>query len=327
MAMKTDYFFSRILSSLLALAAGITCSFCLMHAMPGNYVDYLLNLTPGGPFMPVESDMFRQQFGLDRPLVVRYVRYVADIFRGDWGISFAYARPVGALIVEKLGWSLALLFPAKVLSLILGVLIGAYSGWHSERKRDFFLLGSALFINAVPSYIWAILAIITFGYGLGLFPMAGFADIRCLEHGVQMADVAYHAVLPMLTLTLCAVPNTYYLVRNTLSLGVREDYIIRARAAGIGEKRLLFRHCLPNALLPVVTIIPVQIAHLMMGSVFIESVFTWPGIGLLTFEAIRARDLPILQGVFLIFTALVVLGNLLADLSYGHIDPRVQKGV
>jgi peptide/nickel transport system permease protein len=325
--MQNDYLLSRGISSLLALAAGITCSFCLLHAMPGTYVDYLLDMAPGGRFLAVDADMLGRQFDLDRSMIVRYIDYVADIFRGDWGVSFAYARPVGQLIAEKLLWSLALLLPAKALSLVLGVLIGSYSGWHTQKKRDFFLLFGALFVNAVPAYIWAILAIFVFGFGLNIFPLGGFVGIGALKGGLGMMDLAHHAVLPLLTLSLCSAPNTYYLVRNTLALAAGEDYIVTARAAGIGEMRLLFRHCLPNALLPVATLIPLQIAHLMTGSVFIESVFSWPGIGLLTYEAIRARDLPILQGVFLLFTAAVVVGNLLADLSYGRIDPRVQKGV
>jgi peptide/nickel transport system permease protein len=325
--MEKDYLLSRGISSLLALVTGITCSFCLLHAMPGTYVDYLLDMAPGGRFMVVEPGMFARQFDLDRALIVRYFDYVIDIFRGNWGMSFAYARPVGQLIAEKLVWSLVLLFPAKVLSLIIGVVVGSYSGWHTERKRDFCLLFGALFVNAVPAYIWAILAILVFGFGLNLFPLGGFAGIGALEGGLGMMDLAHHAILPLLTLSLCAAPNTYYLVRNTVALTVDEDYIVTARAAGIGEMRLLFRHCLPNALLPVATLIPLQIAHLITGSVFIESVFSWPGVGLLTYEAIRARDLPILQGVFLLFTAAVVVGNLLADFSYGRIDPRVQKGV
>ena len=325
--MKIDYLLSRVSSSLLALLLGITCSFCLIHLMPGNYVDYLLNLTPGGLSLPVESEMFKRQFGLDKPLLVRYAYYIMDIFRGEWGISFAHARPVVALMAEKLVWSLVLLLPAKLLSLVLGVIIGAYSGWHSDRKRDFFFLGGMVFVNAVPSYIWAILFILTFSYYLNFFPLGGFVGTGALEHGIRMWDVVYHALLPLITLTLCGIPNNYYLVRNTISLSVREDYIITARAAGIGDKRLLFRHCLPNALLPVVTLAPIQVAHLMMGSVFIESVFSWPGIGLLTFEAISARDLPILQGVFLVFTGMVIIGNLLADLSYTLIDPRVEKSV
>ncbi len=310
----------------MALAVGITLSFCLLHAMPGTYVDYLLDSAPGGRFLAVDSQMLGRQFDLDRSVIVRYMDYVVDIFRGDWGVSFTYARPVGGLILDKLLWSLALLFPAKALSLVLGVLIGSYSGWYTEKKRDFFLLFGALFINAVPSYIWAILAILIFGYGLNIFPLGGFAGMGALEGGIGVLDLAHHAVLPLLVLSLCSAPNTYYLVRNTLAMTVREDYVITARAAGIGDMRLMFRHCLPNALLPVATLIPLQIAHLMTGSVFIESVFSWPGIGLLTYEAIRARDLPVLQGVFLLFTIMVVAGNLLADLSYGRIDPRVQTG-
>jgi peptide/nickel transport system permease protein len=325
--MQYDYLLSRGMSSLLAIAVGVTGSFCLLHAMPGTYVDHLLDMAPGGPFMAVDPGLIGRQFDLDRSLFIRYIDYVADVFRGEWGVSFAYARPVGGLIAEKLLWSMALLLPAKALSLVIGILIGAYSGWHTGKRRDLFLLFSALLVNAVPSYIWAILAIFVFAFGLHLFPLGGFAGIGALADGPGMTDLIHHAILPFATLTLCALPNTYYLVRNSLSLAVDADYIVTARAAGIGEMRLLFRHCLPNALLPVATLVPLQIAHLMTGSVFVEAVFSWPGIGLLTFEAIQARDLPILQGVFLLFTAAVVTGNLLADLSYGHIDPRVQKGV
>jgi peptide/nickel transport system permease protein len=325
--MQNDYLLSRGISSLIALAVGITCSFCLLHAMPGTYIDYLLNMAPGGRFMVLDSELFERQFDLDHSLIIRYIDYLADVFRGDWGMSFAYARPVGPLIAEKLLWSMTLLLPAKVLSLVIGILIGSYSGWYMDKKRDLLLLFGAIFVNAVPSYIWAIMAICVFAYGLNLFPLGGFAGIEALKDGLGMMDLIYHAILPLLTLTICSIPNTYYLVRNSLGLVVGADYIVTARAAGVAEMRLLYRHCLPNALLPVATLVPLQIAHLITGSVFIESVFSWPGIGLLTYEAIQARDLPIFQGVFLLFTAAVVTGNLLADLSYGLIDPRVQKGV
>jgi peptide/nickel transport system permease protein len=295
--------------------------------MPGNYVDHLLNMAPGGLNLIVESEMFNRQFGLNKSIIARYLDFLADILRGNWGISFAYARPVLLLISEKLVWTLVLLLPAKFLSMVLGVCLGAYSGWHLDKKRDFILLNIMVFMNAIPSYILAVIFIFIFGYYLNIFPLTGFVSIEALTHGIRIEDVSYHAILPLITLTISGIPNNYYLVRNTVTLSVREDYITTARAMGVGEKRLIFRHCLPNALLPVVTLVPIQIAHLMMGSVLVESVFSWPGIGLLTFEAVSSRDLPILQGVFLVFTVLVIFGNMIADLFYSFIDPRVKKNV
>lgn len=323
--MKYDSLLSRSLSSFLTLTVALTCSFWLVHSMPGNYVEHLLNTTPGGFSLPAESNMLKRQFDLDRPILVRYGLYITDVFRGDWGTSFAYAKPVTSLIGDRVLCSLTLLLPAKLFSMVLGVLIGVYSGWHAERRRDLAILSLMLFINAIPSYIWALLAVFILAYHLNIFPLAGYLDVEALEKGIEWGTIAYHGLLPLLTMTVCGIPGTFYLVRNTMSLVSGEDYITTARATGISEMSLVMRHALPNALLPVVTLIPLQIAHLLMGSVFIESVFSWPGIGLLTVQAIASRDLPVLQGVLLIYTALLLGGNLLADLCYTLIDPRVHS--
>ena len=317
----------RVLFSAAALAAAVACNFFLMHAMPGDYISHLLDSAPGGFTLKAPAGMLQRQFDSDTPLPLRFFIYVSDILTGEWGRSFAYAKPVSRLVGQRLLWSLALLLPAKLVSLGLGVVLGAFSGWHSERKRDFFLLSGMLFVNAVPSYIWSLAAIFLFAYHLNLFPLCGFVGPEALGNGMQWGSVVHHGMLPFLVLTICGIPGVYYLVRNTMSMVARQDYIVNARAAGVGEATLLFRHALPNAMLPLATLIPLQVAHLMMGSVFIEAVFSWPGVGLLVFEAISARDLPVLQGVLLVFTGLLIAGNLLSDFSYGAIDPRVRAGV
>ena len=171
--------------------------------MPGDYIGHLLDITPGGFSLPVEADMLKRQFDLEKPLILRFALYLSDIFSGDWGRSFAYAQPVSVLMGQKFLWTLILLLPAKLLSLVMGVIIGAYSGWHVKQKRDFLLLGGMLFVNAVPPYAWALLSIFVFAFHLNLFSpvricgYGGFGVWNATGFNSPPWDVAFHCFDPL----------------------------------------------------------------------------------------------------------------------------------
>lgn len=322
--MRTDYLVKRIFYSLLAFLISVTLTFALLHLVPGDYLHSIL------PYLaeknPEASQLFRAQFGLDKSITEQYFLYMGNVLQGNWGYSFQYGLPVLTVIGEKLRWTLVILFPSTLLSILVGVVVGAYSGWRNGSKRDLSVFNLMIFMGAVPSYWWAILLILTFGFYLSLFPLGGFVSVSALDGGIRPLDVLYHAVLPIIALTVSSIPGTYYLMRNSMLLIVREDYILTARSKGLSDMGVLRHHALKNAMLPVVTVIALELAHMIMGSVFIETIFSWPGLGLLTFDALQVRDLPLLQGIFLIDTLIVILANFAADLSYPLIDPRVKVG-
>lgn len=314
----------RIIYSLLAFLISITLTFALLHLMPGDYLHSIL------PYLaeknPDAARMFREQFGLNRPISEQYLLYMGNVVRGNWGYSFLYGQPVLTVIGEKLRWTLVILIPSTVLSILIGMALGAYSGWKNGSKTDLSVLNFMIFVGAVPSYWWAMLLILIFGFYLNLFPLGGYVSIEALEGGVRITDVLHHAVLPIIALTISSVPGTYYLMRNSTLQTTGEDYVLTARSKGLTEIEVLRHHALKNAMLPMVTVIALELAHMIMGSVFVETIFSWPGLGLLTFEALRVRDLPLLQGIFLINTLMVIFANIIADLSYPLIDPRVKVG-
>ena len=322
--MRTDYLVKRIFYSLLAFLISVTLTFALLHLVPGDYLHSIL------PYLaeknPEASQLFREQFGLDKSIIEQYFLYMGNVLQGNWGYSFQYGLPVLTVIGEKLRWTLVILVPSTLLSILVGVVVGAYSGWKNGSKRDLSVFNLMIFMGAAPSYWWAILLILTFGFYLSLFPLGGFVSVSALDDGIRFLDVLYHAVLPIIALTVSSIPGTYYLMRNSMLLTVSEDYILTARSKGLSDMGVLRHHALKNAMLPVVTVIALELAHMIMGSVFIETIFSWPGLGLLTFDALQVRDLPLLQGIFLIDTLIVILANFAADLSYPLIDPRVKVG-
>ena len=322
--MRIEYLAWRIFYSLLAFVMSVTFTFVLLHAMPGDYLHAVL------PYLaeknPLASELFREQFGLDRSLVEQYVLYIFNVLQGNWGYSIQYGLPVTNVIMEKLCWTMVILLPATLLSMLIGVAIGSYSGWTSGSLADSLVFKIMIFLGAVPSYWWAIILILVLGFYFGLFPLGGYMSIKALDEGLQHRDVLYHAVLPIVALTLAMVPGIYYFMRNSMLQTVGQDYILTARCKGLGEMEILRHHALKNAMLPMVTLMAIELAHTIMGSVFIETIFSWPGMGYLTYEALRVRDLPLLQGIFLMDTMIIILANMAADFSYPFIDPRAEVG-
>ncbi|OPY54577.1 MAG: dipeptide transporter permease DppB [Methanosaeta sp. PtaU1.Bin112] len=322
--MRLEYLGWRVFYSFLAFAISITFTFILIHAMPGDYLHVILpSLADKNP---LATELFEEQFGFDKPLVDQYVLYVINVFQGNWGYSIQYGQPVTAVIISKLCWTMIILLPATLLSILIGVAIGSYSGWSSGSLADSFIFKIMIFLGAVPSYWWAIILILVLGFYLGLFPLGGYMSVRALNEGLSYYDVLYHAVLPIVALTLAMVPGVYYLMRTSMLQTVGQDYILTARCKGLGELKILQHHALKNAMLPMVTMMAIELAHTIMGSVFVETIFSWPGMGYLTYEALRVRDIPLLQGIFLMDTLIIILANMATDFSYPFIDPRAEVG-
>jgi peptide/nickel transport system permease protein len=319
------YFCKRLCYSGAAFFISVTLTFFLLHLMPGDYItNYLLSLTNNLPKEAVEQ--FYHQFGLDLPLTDQYILYLSNILQGQWGYSYAYSVPVFPLIMEKLSWSLILLLPATVLGIGIGTVLGAWSGWKSGGKKDLALFNIMIAIRAVPEFWWAIMAVVIFSFYLRWFPLGGYTSISILYSGLSISDVLYHTILPTALMTFFIATGNYYVMRNSMIAVIGEDYITTARAKGLDERGILWRHGLKNALLPMITITTFQFASIIMGNVFIETVFSWPGLGLLTTEALRQRDLPLLEGIFLLDTLLSIAAMLAADVLASIIDPRIRMG-
>lgn len=298
--MRAEYLIKRVFYSILVFFITVGITFTVLRQIPRSYL------------------------GLDKSVIAQYIVYIYNVLQGDWGYS--QGVPVLGLIGEKLYWSLIILVPAILLSLLIGILVGAHFGWKRGSKMDASVLNVMMFTRAIPPYWWAIMFILIFSFHLDLFPLGGYMSISALDRGISYSDILYHSALPIITLTVYSIPGTYYLMRNSMLLTVGEDYILTARAKGLSEKYVLFKHVLKNAMLPMVTMIPLECAYLIAGNIFIEIIFSWPGIGLLTFDAIAAKDFPLLQGIVLIDALLIIIANFSADLFYSHIDPRIKVG-
>lgn len=309
----------------LVLWAAATIDFALPRLAPGDPVVYLY----GGDaqaLSPENLARLRATFGLDRSLLEQYGAFWMGLVRGDLGLSVQYNRPVVELLGERLPWTAALVGTATVLAAVLGTLLGAWVAWRRERRG-----GGAgpvtgvLAVDAMPGFWIAMILIAVFAVQLGWFPSYGAAPITG-EGTAWLAAVLARLVLPVATLTLAGLGTFFLLARASMIDVLDEPFIRRARAAGLSERRIALGHALRTALLPVATNLALTVGALLSGAVVVETVFAYPGLGRLIFDAVTARDYPLLQGAFLLTTVGVVAGGILADLAYPLLDPRVRRG-
>ncbi|HOQ98664.1 MAG TPA: ABC transporter permease [Anaerolineae bacterium] len=306
----------------------LTLNFLLPRLMPGNPLADLDN--PLGAPVPLSQEArarIMAYYGLDQPLPIQYQNYLRGLARGDLGWSIYYKAPVGHVLVGRLRWTLGLVGVATVLYVGLGVVLGAVSAWQRGSALDQGLLLTTFATGAFPAFFLAMLLIVLFAVKLKWLPLGGAQSVALLlaPWPQRTVDIARHMVLPVLALLLTSLADVYYLTRNSLGQVLGEGYITVARAKGLRERTLLFRHALPNALLPVVTLASLRLGTIVMGAMLVEVTFAYPGIGQAIYEASIARDYPLLQGAFLVTMLSIMAANLLADGLYGLLDPRVRR--
>jgi len=266
----------------------------------------------------------REKFGLDRPLPEQLLVYVGRVISGDLGLSFVHGRPVAAVVAERLPATLLLIGTALVLSTTTGVALGVLAARRAGRPSDLALRTGALLAHAMPSFWLAQMAAIVLALGTGWFPVQGLTDARRAFTGWRYAlDVAHHLVLPVLVLAAGELALTTRLVRTGVREALATDYARTARAKGLPERSVV-RHALRNALLPIVTVIGSRAGLVVTGAVLVETVFAWPGLGQLLLSSIQTRDVPVLLGLFLLTSVSVIAANLLTDLAYVWLDPRIR---
>lgn len=305
-----------------------TLVFLLPRLMPGDPLS-ALDDPDSGTFIYNESarDRVAAYYGLDQPLIVQYGNYLADLAQGDLGWSISQSAPVSRLIAARLPWTLLLMGSAVLISSLVAFFIGVTAGWHRGGRLDRGLILASSATRAVPEYAMASLLLVAFAVIVPIFPQSG-AMTPFARHASPMAaagDILRHLVLPLTALTLGLVGNKFLLVRNSVIGTLGEDYMLLARAKGLPPRMLKFRHSGRNILLPFITVLGVQLAFAAGGSLFVEAVFAYPGMGTLVNGAVTARDYPLLQGTFLVLALIVLAANLLVELAYGAVDPRVTR--
>jgi peptide/nickel transport system permease protein len=322
------YVLRKVGLSLLTLVAVIVFNFFLFRILPADPVA-LLTRGAGAQLSPEEQAELRADYGLDQPLFPgQFMDFMGDTLRLDFGDSIIL-RPNESVVGGFLDamWPTSLLVGlSTIFSTIIGVLLGIYSGWRRGGKLDVSSMGVSLVLYSMPEFWLGMLLILLFSTTLGWFPASGRTSVGSDLTGMaHFADVLNHLFLPLLTRTLAFIGEFYLVMRSSLLDVLGEDYITTARAKGVREKWVLRRHAVRNALLPTITLVALSFGFVLGGAITVEYVFGYQGLGLLTFNALSARDYPLLQGVFLFASAAVILLNLIADLVYVYFDPRVRE--
>ena len=284
-------------------------------------------LTRVSRLSPEATTELQAEFGLDKPLISQFTDYVGDTFGGEFGISYQFSRPVAEVIGDALWPTLLLLGVATIGATLIGTLIGIWGGWRRGSAFDTSSLGLSLVTYSMPDLWLGILLVLLFSVTLGIFPTS-FMNTVGLENASwteQFTDTLSHLFLPALTLILGLIGEYALVARSSVMEVMNEDYVTTARAKGMREALVLRRHVVPNALLPVVTLSAINLGFILSGTITVETVFSWPGLGQLTYDAINANDYPVLQALFLLFSSAVIFANLAADLLLGVLDPRVGR--
>jgi peptide/nickel transport system permease protein len=319
------YVFRRLLQAIPVVLGVVVLNFLLLQLAPGDAATVLAGEAGGAPAEYVQA--LRQRFGLDKPVPVQLALYVKNILALDLGYSFRNQSPVLPLILARLSATLLLMGTTLVLSLGIGVLLGLLAAVWVHSWKDHLISVTAIIAYAMPLFWIGLMLILLFAIKLDWLPTSGMEDAAAFYEGWErIVDIARHLILPAITLCLFYMALYARLMRATMLEQRGLDYVTTARAKGLSERQITLRHVVRNALMPVVTVAGVQVGGLLGGSVVVESVFAWPGLGQLAFQALFARDLNLLLGIFFISSCLVVAINLVVDVVYVLLDPRVRVG-
>ena len=316
---------TRAAKAAITLLLIVVLNFFLIHAAPGDPAAVMAG--ENGAADQIYIDQLRERFGLDQPLYVQFYKYVGGVLQLDLGYSYRQQMPVLDLILDRLPATLLLTLTAFGMSLLLGIVFGLAAAARVGRWSDSAITGMALLFYATPLYWVALMAVLLFSVQLNWLPAFGYETVGAGYTGFAMVlDRLEHLVLPALTLGLFFMAVYLRMTRSSVLEVSQMDFVKTARAKGLGEGIIRRRHILRNALLPVVTLAGLQAGQLVGGAVLTETVFAWPGIGRLMFDSLTARDYNTLLGVFLVSAAMVILFNIVTDIVYRLIDPRIAAG-
>lgn len=320
--MSLGFVTRKVLAALATLVFVVCFNFFLFRVVES---DPVANLFRGRNLTQEQRRQLEREFGLDGSQSEQFVRYLGQTARLNFGRSYRSNQPVLEEIVERAWPTIALVGISTLLACVFGVLIGIVAAWKRRSKTDYGWTGFTMATYSMPDFWLGMLLLVSFAVLLGWFPVGGIVDPGSDATGIaRLLDQAHHMFLPALTLTLAYLGEYALIMRSSLLDTMREDYLTLARAKGLRDVAVRNKHAVPNALLPVVTLVALSFGFVLSGAIAVETIFSWPGLGLLTYEALRGPDLPLLQGLFLVFSAAVIFFNLVADLLYAYLDPRVR---
>jgi peptide/nickel transport system permease protein len=315
------YIQRRILISIPILIAITAIIFTLLQLTPGDPLDAYL--TPDQVLSQEQRDSLRHQLGLDRPAPIRYVYWLREVAKGDLGRRIKDGQPVATVIGQRIGPTLMLMGSGLAIGIVLGIVLGVISAVKQYSFLDFVLTILAFLGASTPAFFAGLLGLYVFSLRLGWFPAGGFATPAV---PFSVWDHINHLILPALMLSLFHVSSIMRYTRSAMLGVLTQDYIRTAQAKGLSQRVAIGSHALRNALIPIITVIGATIPALIGGAVFLESIFSWPGMGTLYLDAIAGRDYPLIMGMTFIIAIVILIANLLTDLAYAFIDPRIRYG-
>ncbi len=319
------YVVRRLIQTVPVILGVVIVNFLLLQLAPGDLATVLAGEAGGAPKEYIEQ--LRARFGHDQPIYVQLFNYIRNLAVLDLGFSFRQGAPVLDLLLKRLGPTLLLMVCTLVLSLGLGIVMGLFAALWVRTWKDNVISFAAIVVYATPLFWVGLMLILAFSIRLDWFPTSGMEDVVAFYEGWdRVVDIAHHLVLPTLTLSLFYLALYVRLMRASMLEQRGLDYVVTARAKGQTERNITLRHVFRNALLPVVTMAGVQTGGLIGGSVVVESIFAWPGLGQLAFQSLFARDYNLLLGIFFLSAVLVVVVNLIVDIVYVLLDPRIRIG-
>lgn len=316
-----DYVIKRTLFALITVFVAITMNFALFRLAPGDAVS---NLSRVPHATPETRLALKKQFGLDKSKGEQYVLYLKQLAHGNLGVSFANSQPVRSNLRTAIANSIPMVLLGTLFAIVVGTLTGVMAAWRRGTPLETASVTTALGFYSMPTHWLGLMLVILFA---GILPTGGMTDEFLIDPSwwTHVKDVISHMALPSLTLGLVLYGEYTLIVRSAMLETLGEDYILTARAKGLRPWTIVRRHALRNALLPIATLVALSLGYIVAGAILIETVFSWPGIGRAVYDAVLSRDYPMLQGAFLILTVSVVFFNLLADLLYFKLDPRITQ--
>lgn len=322
--MNKQYLLKKILQAFVTIIIVLIFNYLLFRVLPGDALGMLMRNPKASP----ESvEHVKTLFGLDKPWYVQFGIYFKNLMHGELGLSFMFKKPVAEVIGARILPTVLMVGVAEIIAIIIGTFLGIVAACKRGQKIDVATLSFSLITYSMPTFWLGIVLVAFFSVTLHLFPTTGM-----LTAGMQypnvislVSDSISHLVLPVITMSLVIIGEYALVMRNTLLDVLTEDYMTTARAKGFDEEYIIRKHAIPNAMLPMITIIAINLGLVIGGAIQVETIFSWPGLGRLMYDALTSRDYPLLQGIFLLITVSVIIANLIADIAYSYLDPRVKN--
>lgn len=321
---RTRYLGTKLAQVLITLLAVATFNFLLFHVLPGDPIRLQAR---AGNLQPADIARLKELYGLDQPLIVQYFVYLRDLVTGNLGMSFTYHQPVADILAQRIASTIQLLTLATVLVLVIGVAAGVLAASRRGSRTDAGTVTTALLFWSLPTFWTGLVLIFVFGVWLHWLPISGAATpgahFRSPWDG--FVDAVRHLILPTITLILVDIGQFVLITRSSLVDVMTEDFMLTAKAKGLSGRTILWKHAVRNAMLPVITASALYVALVIGGAIQVETVFSWPGMGSLIYDAVLRRDYPLIEASFLIFAVTVIAVNFISDLLYMWVDPRVRN--